>query len=45
MRKMILIATLAALAACSSPPKPKQPDESNWEPVNKTLPAEVEAKK
>ncbi|WP_081012129.1 lipoprotein [Pseudomonas syringae group genomosp. 3] len=31
----------AMIAGCSSAPKPKEPDESNRQPVNKTVPAEV----
>jgi PBP1b-binding outer membrane lipoprotein LpoB len=30
------------VAGCSSAPKPKEPNESNREPVNKTVPVEVQ---
>ncbi|MFV0455600.1 MAG: hypothetical protein ACK5NQ_11525 [Pseudomonas sp.] len=42
--KNIVTALLVALivSGCSSAPKPKQPDESNRQPINKTMPAEVQ---
>ncbi|QPT38943.1 TrwH protein (plasmid) [Oligella ureolytica] len=30
------------LAACASAPKPKQPSDYNREPVNKTVPIEIQ---
>jgi len=42
--KSIIIATLllSVLAGCVAASHPKQPDESEREPVNKTIPAEVQ---
>jgi len=39
MQKILSLVMLAVvLTGCSSAPPPKQPDESNRQPVNKTLP-------
>ncbi|EBC1886519.1 TrwH protein [Salmonella enterica] len=43
MKNIILaILTTSLLSACASAPKPKQPNEWNREPVNKTVPVEIQ---
>lgn len=43
MKKFTFVLMMAfVIAGCSSAPKPKEPDESNRQPVNKTVPAEVQ---
>lgn len=43
MLKFLSIVMVALLvSACSSAPKPKQPDESNRQAINKTMPPEVQ---
>lgn len=42
MKKVIFMFLVVSLSACTSAPKPKQPDESNRQPVNKTMPVEVQ---
>ncbi|HAZ7996810.1 TPA: TrwH protein [Escherichia coli] len=42
--KTIIFAILMTglLSACASAPKPKQPSDFNREPVNKTVPVEIQ---
>ncbi|UXL41033.1 TrwH protein (plasmid) [Pseudomonas fragi] len=43
MKKITVFLLCACIVAgCSSAPKPKEPNESNREPVNKTVPVEVQ---
>ncbi|HDQ4405525.1 TPA: TrwH protein [Pseudomonas aeruginosa] len=38
----VLLLSVCIVAGCSTAPKPKEPDESNRQPVNKTVPLEVQ---
>ncbi|WP_323000539.1 TrwH protein [Denitromonas sp.] len=44
MKRLFVLLTAVALAACATPPAPKAPDESNRVPVNKVLPTELQEK-